>query len=66
MGNETTEIVEGALVIDVFDAATSEFVWRGTASARIDPEKVDVARIRRAVSEVLARFPRREGKPQRI
>jgi hypothetical protein len=65
MENETTDIVEGALVIDVLDATTSEFLWHGTASAQIDPEKVDVARIRRAVSEVLARFPRREGKPQR-
>jgi hypothetical protein len=54
---EDEDFVEGAFVIDAFDTATGEIVWHGSARLEVDPAKVDERRLRRAVSDVLAKFP---------
>lgn len=53
---------EGALVIDVVDAESRELIWRGWATARVDPSDPPSKRrdrIQRAVSLILERFPSR-------
>jgi hypothetical protein len=59
--DEDEDFVEGAFVIDAFDAATGEVVWHGSARLEVDPGKVDENRLRRAVNDVLAKFPSRSG-----
>jgi hypothetical protein len=51
---------EGMLLLDVVDGGTNELVWRGTAQARIDPERTPQERtalIRAAVQKMLKDFP---------
>jgi hypothetical protein len=57
--DEEDDFVEGAFVVDAFDAATGEMVWHGSARLEIDPGSVQEERLQRAVGEVLASFPRR-------
>jgi hypothetical protein len=57
--DEEDDFVEGALVVDAFDVSTGELVWHGSAGTVIDPGRVDDARLRRAVSDVLTDFPPR-------
>ena len=56
----TYEYDEGTLVLDVVDPQTDELMWRGTASATVDPhasvEKRE-ERVDRAVSSILEKFP---------
>ena len=50
----------GTLLLDVVDTRTNELVWRGSAQARIDPNRTPQERtklIREAVHDMLARFP---------
>ena len=54
--DEEDDFVEGAFVIDAFDA-TGELVWHGSARLEIDPQVVQEDRLRRAVSDVLTSFP---------
>jgi hypothetical protein len=56
---EGAEILEGALVIDVYESASGSLVWHGAAQAAIDPDHFDEERLRRAVSEVMSSFPAR-------
>lgn len=52
----------GTLVVDVVDPATRQLVWRGTATARIDPSnppEIREERIRAAVSMLMSKFPPR-------
>lgn len=51
---------EGTLLLDVVDGQTNELVWRGAASARIDPDRTPQERtelIRAAVEKMLKDFP---------
>lgn len=57
--NEEEEILEGALVIDVYDAESQELVWHGAAHAEIDPDHVDEQLIERTVAQILKTFPAR-------
>jgi hypothetical protein len=54
--NETTT---GALVVDAFDRSTGQQVWHGTATAEIDPQKINEPALRTAVHQLLAPFPAR-------
>lgn len=62
MGTETyvDQYDQGTLLLDVVDARTHRLAWRGSASARVveglQPEE-RAARIRKAVDEMLAKFP---------
>jgi len=50
----------GTLLLDVVDGAKNELVWRGSAQARIDPDRSPQERtklIRDAVHQMLERFP---------
>lgn len=57
--DEEEDFVEGAFVIDAFDATTDELVWHGSARAEVNPSQIDEERLRRAVSSVMAAFPSR-------
>ncbi len=61
---EGEDFVEGAFVIDAFDAATDQLVWHGAARGEADSDRVDDERIRRAVASVLATFPSAVGPPR--
>jgi len=50
---------EGTLVLQVLDGRNRALVWRGAASAVIDPGTGDGRRIDEAVRLLLARFPSR-------
>ena len=63
--DEEEDFVEGAFVIDAFDAATDELVWHGSARAEVDPNRIDDERLRRAVTSVMASFPSRAADTQR-
>jgi hypothetical protein len=51
------DVVEGALVIDAFDARSGVRVWHGSSRAEIKPDRVDEALLQTSVAEVLASFP---------
>jgi hypothetical protein len=53
-----TRVEQGELAVDVFDTSTQTHVWQGTAVAIIDPKAMD-AGLRRAVEQLLGRFPAR-------
>jgi hypothetical protein len=59
--DEEADFVEGAFVIDAFDAATEELVWHGSARTAVDPNRIDYERLQRAVASVLATFPSRKA-----
>jgi hypothetical protein len=51
---------EGMLLLDLVDGETNELIWRGSAQARIDPNRSPAERtklIRSAVHQMLDRFP---------
>jgi Domain of unknown function (DUF4136) len=56
----TREYREGTLILDVVDAGSDTVVWRGSAQAElagpVEP-KTRGARIQKAVSKILERFP---------
>jgi len=55
-----SEYEVGTLLLDVVDSGTNELVWRGSAQARIDPNRTAQERtklIREAVHDMLKRFP---------
>ena len=56
---EDEDFVEGAFVIDAFDASTEQLVWHGAARGEADSNRIDDERLRRAVASVLATFPAR-------
>jgi hypothetical protein len=57
--NPPGEILEGALVVDVYDGATGALLWHSAATAFIDPDRFDDDRLRRGVAEVMSTFPER-------
>ena len=55
-----SEYETGTLLLDVVDSTSNELVWRGSAQARIDPNRTPQQRtklIREAVHDMLAHFP---------
>jgi hypothetical protein len=58
-GTQGESLTSGEIVIDVFDGSTSQQVWRGTAQAEIDPQRIDELRLRSAVEQLLMRLPAR-------
>jgi hypothetical protein len=57
-----SEYEQGTLILDVVDSRTNDLVWRGSAQARIVPDRTPQERtklIRDAVREMLERFPPR-------
>jgi hypothetical protein len=57
--NLAAEILEGSLVIDVYETASGTLLWHGGARAALDPEHFDEDRLRRAVVQVMSSFPER-------
>lgn len=57
--DEEQDFVEGAFVIDAFDASTRELVWHGGARTQVDPRSVDSKLLAKAVLSVMSRFPAR-------
>jgi hypothetical protein len=54
------EYEEGSLILDVVDAPSKKLVWRGAATAIIDPDATPEERTKRineAIAKVLAKFP---------
>lgn len=57
---ETVRYNVGTLIVDFFDAADHELVWRGTADGRISEQSDPAARQKRAdeaVQKILEQFP---------
>lgn len=55
---------EGILTINVADARTERLIWRGSARAPLDEtlsQEQRVARLQKAIHEMLLRFPPRPG-----
>jgi hypothetical protein len=57
LDQEDRDLVEGAFVIDAFDAETGSLVWHGSAHSEINPRTIDRKRLRRAVESMLGSFP---------
>jgi hypothetical protein len=57
--DEAGEILEGALVVAVYDGATGALLSHGAARAFIDPERFDDERLRRGLAKVMSQFPER-------
>jgi len=54
------EKTEGTLVLDFVDAKTQSLVWRGTATAAVQPKtspEEQQERINKVIAEMLSRFP---------
>jgi Domain of unknown function (DUF4136) len=60
LDQEEQDLVEGAFVIDAFDAESHRILWHGSARAQVSPGPLNEDRLRRAVESVLASFPARE------
>ena len=63
MGSSTTyarEYTDGTIIIDFFDVASRELVWRGSAEGRVretaDPQE-RIARANEAILKILEQFP---------
>lgn len=54
---DVRQYTEGQLSVDVFDTKTSRPLWHGRATETVNPKKLDPAKVDRAVSDVMARFP---------
>ncbi|MGD0677701.1 MAG: DUF4136 domain-containing protein [Polyangiaceae bacterium] len=61
LDQEEKDLVEGAFVIDAFDAQTHTLVWHGSARTEVQTGPVDLERLRRAVESVMASFPASAG-----
>jgi Domain of unknown function (DUF4136) len=65
MQGQTSTIRIGTLVVDFYDAAKHELVWRGTASKSLDPKANAEKRqknIEKAVAKLLKKYPPQEKK----
>jgi hypothetical protein len=56
-GTDTYVYDIGTLIIDFVDTKTRELIWRGTATAEIDPSAPSIDLINKAVSKILENFP---------
>jgi hypothetical protein len=57
--NDPQLITLGEVVIDAFDRATGQQVWRGTAQAEVDPQRINEPALQATVQRMLTPFPRR-------
>jgi hypothetical protein len=55
-----TGLARGFIGIDVYDGSTGTEVWKGSAFAEIDPEKIDDSLLEMGVNHMLADFPSRD------
>jgi Domain of unknown function (DUF4136) len=55
-----TGLARGFIGIDVYDVSTGAEVWKGSAYAEIDPEKIDDSLLKMGVTHMLADFPSRD------
>ncbi|HKB12128.1 MAG TPA: DUF4136 domain-containing protein [Vicinamibacterales bacterium] len=62
-GNARLEtILTGQLIVDVYDAATKELVWRGYASDTVsDDQEKNEKRLNEAVAKLFKQFPPKPG-----
>jgi hypothetical protein len=56
-GTDTYVYDIGTLIIDFVDPRTKELIWRGTATAEIDPSAPQTELVNKAVAGVLENFP---------
>jgi len=56
-GTDTYVYDIGTLIIDFVDPKTRELIWRGTATAEIDPSAPQIELVNNAVARVLQNFP---------
>jgi hypothetical protein len=56
--DENADFVEGSIVIDVFDGATSKRVWHGVSATRVDLGRISDSVLKTSVSDLLASFPK--------
>ncbi|HEX5135622.1 MAG TPA: DUF4136 domain-containing protein [Planctomycetota bacterium] len=59
-GLDVYEYEQGSLIVDVVDATTRQLVWRGTATAIVDPSSTPeekTERIKEAVAKMFEDFP---------
>ena len=57
---QVSEYEMGTLLLDVVNSTSNELIWRGSAQARVDPDRTPqerTKRIRDAVHQMLAQFP---------
>jgi hypothetical protein len=50
-------VLEGSIVVDVFDSASGVELWQGRIAAPVDRHRIDDVILRRGVDRVLASFP---------
>lgn len=56
-GTDTYVYDIGTLIIDFVDTKTRELIWRGTATAEIDPSAPQIDLINNAVAKILENYP---------
>jgi hypothetical protein len=56
-GTDTYVYDIGTLIIDFVGPGTKELIWRGTATAEIDPSAPQIELVNKAVARVLENFP---------
>jgi hypothetical protein len=56
-GTDTYVYEIGTLIVDFVDTKTRELIWRGTATAEIDPSAPSIDLINKAVAKILENFP---------
>ncbi len=56
-GTDTYVYDIGTLIIDFVDTKTRELIWRGTATAELDPSAPSMDLINKAVARILENFP---------
>jgi hypothetical protein len=49
--------VDGALVVDAFDARNGMSVWHGSSRAEINPDRADEALLEASVTDLFVSFP---------
>jgi hypothetical protein len=59
--DENAEFVEGALVIDAFDASTRARVWHGWTEGRVRLDRIDAPQLAQSVRGLLGSFPSSGG-----
>lgn len=51
----------GYIGINIYDRATGSMVWQGSASAEINPDRIDDALLQRGAAHLLANFPKAQS-----
>ena len=56
-GMQTYSYKEGTLVLDVYDGASKQLVWRGSVTEVFDDEERAIESIEKLVTSLAAKFP---------